>query len=78
MNVVPSGGSLLTPKTRFARPVIEKTLIPAGLSRAALCLSALLSVFTAGTCDSRAETAWTLVWADEFAQPDGSSPDPSR
>lgn len=25
-----------------------------------------------------AQTNWTLVWADEFAQPDGSSPDPGK
>lgn len=26
----------------------------------------------------RAETGWSLVWADEFSQPNGSSPDPAK
>ncbi|MSU57361.1 MAG: glycosyl hydrolase family protein [Pedosphaera sp.] len=43
-------------------------------------LAALLAggLVCAGSAGAQNTTGWTLVWADEFAQADGSSPDPAK
>jgi beta-glucanase (GH16 family) len=43
-------------------------------------LAALLCalVLAAMTASAQTNTAWTLVWSDEFTQPDGSAPDPAK
>jgi hypothetical protein len=44
--------------------------------RLILLLCCHVAFASAGVAQSHA--AWTLLWADEFTQPDGSSPDPTR
>lgn len=39
------------------------------------CLVGGFAVFATGVC---AHAGWSLVWSDEFAQPDGSAPDPAK
>jgi beta-glucanase (GH16 family) len=47
------------------------TLAPLGVVIVACLLSA-------GNAAGQARAGWSLVWADEFAQPDGSSPDSAK
>jgi len=56
----------ILPGTTFAR----RALLPLW------CLAVLAAASTASI--AAAATAWTLAWSDEFNQPDGSSPDPSK
>ena len=46
--------------------------------RSTVCLTAALALGVLAGGLAPARGAWQLVWSDEFAQPDGSSPDPSK
>ena len=41
-----------------------------------LTAALMVGVLACGTRSASAD--WQLVWSDEFAQPDGSSPDPTK
>jgi beta-glucanase (GH16 family) len=46
--------------------------------RSSVCLVAALALGALTCGKTPAYGAWQLVWSDEFAQPDGSSPDPTK
>ena len=46
--------------------------------RSSVCLIIALAVGVLACTTGTAFGAWQLVWSDEFNQPDGSSPDPTK
>jgi len=72
---VGGAASSLPNSGEFRIPYLLKTMKP--LLKSALWLFGYL-VPTLGVLAQSPGNAWTLVWSDEFAQPDGTPPDPAK
>jgi beta-glucanase (GH16 family) len=64
--------------SRSSQSLLTAAATIKGANYLSLVIVALLALFLCPAALAQSVPGWTLVWSDEFAQPDGSSPDSAK